>query len=238
MLRTLRTYLGRVMRDIGRKIDADASLRACFARPLALARRVHEQRYRQRGPKVYSLHAPEVACIAKGKAHRPYEFGVKVSLATPLRRCRGGQFVAHVAALPGNPYDGHTLATVLPAITRQNGTSLIRIITDDGYCGHKAPPEQTSCVYTSEQKRGVTAQIKRELGRRPAVEPVIGHLKEDHRMGRNYLAGQVGDAANAVLAAVGYNFRLLLVWLAGLRWLICTFVRSADTSASDTRCTT
>ena len=136
--------------------------------------------------------------------------GVKVSLATPLRRCRGGQFVAHVAALPGNPYDGHTLATVLPAITRQNGTSLIHIITDDGYCGHKAPPGQASCVYPSGQKRGVTAQIKRELGRRPAVEPVIGHLKEDHRMGRNYLAGQVGDAANAVLAAVGYNFRLLL----------------------------
>jgi IS5 family transposase len=97
-LRTLRTYLGRVMRDIGRKIGGDASLRARFAQPLALARRVHKQRYRQRGPKVYSLHAPEVECIAKGKAHRPYEFGVKVSVATPLRRCRGGQFVAHLAA--------------------------------------------------------------------------------------------------------------------------------------------
>jgi transposase, IS5 family len=237
-LRSLRTYLGRVMRDIGRKIDADASLRAHFAEPLALGRRVHEQRYRQRGPKVYSLHAPEVECIAKGKAHRPYEFGVKLSIATPLRRCRGGQFVAHVAALPGNPYDGHTLATVLPAITRQNGTALIRVITDDGYRGHNAPPTQGAGVTTSGQKRGVTAQIKRELGRRPAVEPVIGHLKEDHRMGRNHLAGRVGDAANAVLAAVGYNFSLLLAWLARLGWLLRVLVRSAGTAAPNACCVT
>jgi IS5 family transposase len=237
-LRTLRTYLGRVMRDIGRKIGADASLRERFAQPLALAHRMHAQRYRQRGPKVYSLHAPEVECIAKGKAHRPYEFGVKVSITTPLRRCRGGQFVAHVAALPGNPYDGHTLATVLPAIICQNGTSLIRVITDDGYRGHKAPPTQAPCVYTSSQKRGVTAQIKRELRRRPAVEPVIGHLKADHRMGRNYLAGQAGDAANALLAAVGYNFRLLLVWLAGLGGLLRTLIRNPSTDTPNARCAT
>jgi len=234
-LRTLRTYLGRVMRDIGRKIGADTSLRKRFAQPLALARRVHKQRFRQRGPKVYSLHAPEVECIAKGKAHQPYEFGVKVSVATPLHRCRGGQFVVHVAALPGNPYDGHTLATVLPAISQQIGTALIRVITDAGYRGHNAPPMQASCVYTSAQKRGVSAQIKRELRRRPAVEPVIGHLEEDHRMGRNYLAGRAGDAANAVLAAVGYNFRLLLVWLAGLGQLLPTPVRSAGTAAPNAR---
>ena len=189
----------------------------------------------QRGPKVYSLHAPEVECIAKGKAHRPYEFGVKVSVATPLHRCRGGQFVVHVAALPGNPYDGHTLAMVLPAIRQQLGTALTRVITDAGYRGHNAPPAQASCVYTSGQKRGVTPQIKRELRRRPAVEPVIGHLKEDHRMGRNYLAGHAGDAANAVLAAVGYNFRLLLVWLAGLGGLLLALVRNAGTAAPHAR---
>jgi IS5 family transposase len=215
-LKRLRTYLGRVSRDIGRKIAGDAGLKEIFAQPLRLARRVHEQRQRQRGAKVYSLHAPEVECIGKGKAHRPYEFGVKVSVATPLQRCRGGQFVAHVAALPGNPYDGHTLAKVIPAITRQIGTSLTRVIADAGYRGHKAPHTKGLRIYTSGQKRGVTEQIKRELRRRAAVEPVIGHLKEEHRMGRNYLAGQAGDATNAVLAAVGYNFRLLLVWLAGL----------------------
>jgi len=122
--------------------------------------------------------------------------------------------VAHVVALPGNPYDGHTLATVVPAITRQIGASLTRVIADARYRGHKAPRIKGLRVYTFGQQRGVTDQIKQELRRRAAVEPVIGHLKDEHRMGRNYLAGQAGDAANAGLAAAGYNFRLLLAWLA------------------------
>jgi IS5 family transposase len=219
-LRRLRTQLGRVVRDIGRKIADDAALHEIFALPLALARRVREQRQRQRGRKVYSLHAPEVECIGKGKAHRPYEFGVKISVATPLRRCRGGQFVAHIAAVPGNPYDGHTLATIIPAITRQIGVSLRHIIADAGYRGHNAPRQAGLSVFTAGQKRGVTEQIRRELRRRPAIEPTIGHLKSDHRMDRNHLAGRAGDAANAVLAAAGYNFRLLLAWLAALLCLI------------------
>ena len=99
---------------------------------LSLARRVKDQRQRERGRKVYSLHAPEVECIGKGKAHKPYEFGVKVSVATPLHRCRGGQFVAHVKALPGNPYDGHTLATIIPAIEACVGAELDRIVVDAG----------------------------------------------------------------------------------------------------------
>src|SRR5215475_8091884 len=109
-LKTLRTYLGRIIRDIARKIGASAALlsESALLRMLALARRVLEQKQHQRGPKVYSLHAPEVECIGKGKAHRPYEFGVKVSVATPLAHAKGGQFVTHVKALPGNPYDGHT----------------------------------------------------------------------------------------------------------------------------------
>jgi IS5 family transposase len=111
--------------------------------------------------------------------------------------------VAHVAALPGNPYDGHTLATVVPAIAQQIGASLTKLITDAGYRGHTSPQVKGLRVYTSGQKRGVTDQIKRELRRRPAVEPVIGHLKEEHRLGRNYLAGKAGDATNAILAAVG-----------------------------------
>ena len=180
---------------------------------MSLARRVRDQERRQRGPKVYSLHAPEVECIGKGKAHRPYEFGVKVSVATPLHRCKGGQFVAHVTALPGNPYDGHTLATVIPAMEAMVGNTIERAITDAGYRGHNAPPDYKFKVYTAGQKRRVTPQIKREMKRRSAVEPVIGHLKAEHRMGRNHLAHGAGDAINAVLAAVGYNFRLLLNWL-------------------------
>jgi len=212
-LRKLKTYLGRVIRDIARKIEGDPSLEAKFAWLLSLARRVRAQERGQRGPKIYSLHAPEVECIGKGKPHKPYEFGVKVSVATTLKHSKGGQFVTHVQALPGNPYDGHTLAEVIPAIEQLIGNTIERLHTDAGYRGHNAPPEYKFKIYTAKQKRRVTPQIKREMKRRSAVEPVIGHLKEEHRMGRNYLAHRHGDCNNAILAAAGYNFRRLIRWL-------------------------
>jgi hypothetical protein len=121
--------------------------------------------------------------------------------AHQFKRATGGQFVAHVAALPGNPYDGHTLASIIPAMQALVGNVLDRVIADAGYRGHNAPPEHRFRVYTAGQKRRITTQIKREFKRRAAVEPVIGHLKEDHRLGRNYLAHASGDAINAVLAA-------------------------------------
>jgi IS5 family transposase len=179
-LRRLRTLLGRVIRDIRRKTTGRDELREAFVRPLHLAERVLAQDRRQRGRKVYSLHAPEVECIGKGKAHKPYEFGVKVSVATPVTHPTGGQFVVHVAALPGNPYDGHTLATVIPAIETLLGNTLDRVIADAGYRGHNAPPEYRFKVYTAGQKRRVTDQIKRQFKRRAAVEPVIGHFKDAH----------------------------------------------------------
>jgi len=214
-LRTLRTYLGRVIRDVARKREGNVHLlhEIALNRMLALARRVLDQKQRQRGPKVYSLHAPEVECIGKGKAHRPYEFGVKVSVATTQAHAKGGQFVTHVKALPGNPYDGHTLATVIPEMEALIGNTIERLLADKGYRGHNAPPDYKFRVFTSGQKRRMTPKIKRELRRRSAVEPVIGHLKSEHRMGRNYLWHRHGDAANAVLAAVGYNFRRLIRWL-------------------------
>ena len=212
-LRKLRTYLGRVIRDIARKIEGDHWLETKFARLLNLARRVRDQERGQRGPKVYSLHAPEVECIGKGKPHKPYEFGVKVSVATTLKHSKGGQFVTHVQALPGNPYDGHTLARIIPAIEQLLGTNIERAHVDAGYRGHNAPPDYQFKVYTSKQKRRLTPQIEREMRRRSAVEPGIGHLKAEHRMDRNYLAHRHGDANNAILAAVGYNFRRLIRWL-------------------------
>src|SRR5215212_9982450 len=227
-LRSIRTMLGRVIRDITRKIVGRPELADVFALPLSRARRVKDQRQRQRGRKLYSLHAPEVECIGKGKAHKPYEFGVKVSVATPLNRCRGGQFVAHVKALPGNPYDGHTLAAVLPDIESTIGTGLERIVTDAGYKGHNAPKHQRFKVYVAGQKRGLTAAIKRAFRRLSAVEPTIGHLKNEHRMGRNHLAGRAGDAANAVLAAVGYNFGLLLRWLALLLRIVLAVLAASS----------
>ena len=148
---------------------------------------MRDQKQHQRGPKVYSLHAPEVECIGKGKAHRPYEFGVKVSVATTIGHAKGGQFVTHVKAMPGKPYDGHTLAIVIPEMEALIGNTIERIVADKGYRGHNAPPDYKFRVFIAGQKRRVTPKIKREMRRRSAVEPVIGHLKAEHRMGRNYL---------------------------------------------------
>ena len=210
-LKFLRTRLGRLMRDIRRKTKDDDTLKEIFAMPLSRADQVCRQRQQQRGWKLYSLHAPEVECIGKGKAHRPYEFGVKVSIATTNARSPGGQFVVHAKALPGNPYDGHTLAEVLQETQALTGAEIERVYVDKGYRGHHAP--YPFRAYRSGQKRGVHGVIKKELRRRSAIEAVIGHLKTDGHLGRNFLKGRHGDHANAVLTATGHNFRLILKWL-------------------------
>jgi len=209
-LKFLRTRLGRIIRDIRRKIEGNTALEDRFGPLLDLALRVRYQEQRQRGPKVYSLHAPEVECIGRGKARAPYEFGCKVSIATPVTAPKGGQFVLHAKALHGNPYDGHTLGPVIADLEKLTGVTVRRIHGDKGYRGHNYPNRFK--VWISGQVRRVTKAIRREMRRRAAIEPVIGHLKEDHRMGRNYLTGRDGDRINAVLAAAGYNFRLLLRW--------------------------
>ena len=207
----LRTRLGRLTRDIQGKIEGDGALQEIFALPLARARQIRSQKQRQRGWKLYSWHAPETECIGKGKAAKPYEFGVKVSLTTTNRRCKGGQFILHAKALPGNPYDGHTLREVLEETQELTGREIERVYVDKGYRGHDAPKPLR--VFKSGQKRGVHGQIKRELRRRSAIEAVIGHCKEDGHLGRNHLKGRRGDQVNAIMSAVGYNLRLILKWL-------------------------
>lgn len=210
-LKFLRTRLGRVIRDIRRKIDGNARLEERFAGLLGLAVKVRHQDHRQRGPKVYSLHAPEVECIGKGKARAPYEFGCKVSVATPVTQPKGGQFVLHAKALHGNPFDGHTLAAAIAETEKITGVAAGRIHVDKGYRGHNHPDRFK--VWISGQVRRVTKTLRREMKRRAAIEPMIGHIKLDHRMDRNYLKGRAGDRSNAVLAAAGYNFSLLIRWL-------------------------
>jgi len=206
-LKFLRTRLGRVIRDIRRKIDGKPELQSRFGPLLDLALRVRFQDHRQRGPKVYALHAPEVECIGKGKARAPYEFGCKVSIATPATQPKGGQFVLHAQALHGNP-------PVVAALEALTGVETRRIHVDKGYRGHAH--KHKFRVWISGRARGLTRTIRREMRRRAAVEPVIGHVKAEHRLGRNYLKGRGGDRINAVLAAAGYNFSLLLRWLARL----------------------
>jgi len=226
-LKFLRTRLGRVIRDIRRKIDGNPTLQSRCGPLLDLALRVRFQDHRQRGPKVYALHAPEVECIGKGKARAPYEFGCKVSIATSATAPKGGQFVLHAKALHGNPFDGHTLGPVVADLERLTGVETRRIHVDKGYRGHNHPHKFR--VWISGQVRRVTGTIRREMRRRAAVEPVIGHLKAEHRMGRNHLKGRDGDRINAVLAAAGYNFGLLLRWLAELlRALIQTLVQTVE----------
>jgi transposase, IS5 family len=210
-LRILRTRLGRLIRDLRRKIAGQADLEAVFEWPLTKANQIRSQQQRQRGWKLCSFHAPEVECIGKGKASAPYEFGVKVSIVTTNARAPGGQFVLHAKALPGNPYDGHTLAPIIADTQTLTGCAIERAYVDKGYRGHHTP--QPHRVFISGQRRGVLGRIKRELRRRSAIEPVIGHMKTDGHLGRCYLKGRAGDAANAILSAVGYNLRLVLAWL-------------------------
>jgi IS5 family transposase len=234
-LRRLNTCLRRIFRDIDCKLKQAPALEPICRPMLLLAQRVHDQQRGQCGPKVYSLHAPEVECIGKRKAHKPYEFAVKVSIATTVAPSRGGQFVLAAKALPGSPYDGHTLSTVIPHVGQIVGNEVKRIIADKGYRGHGAPAPYNMRVFVSGQRRGVTNAIKRELKRRSAVEPVIDHLKSDHRMDRNFLIGTEGHAANAVLAAIGYNFARLLAWLRALWRALITVLASVLFHPTPTR---
>jgi len=204
-LKRLKTYLGRVHRDVARKVAAaaDPALERRFAPLLGLVRRLLVQE-RSSKDKLYSLHAPEVVCLAKGKAHKPYEFGAKIALAVTNRE----GLVLATKALAGNPYDGHTLAETIERVTAIAGVEPSRIYADRGYRGHDYPHKER--VFLSGQRRGLTPTIRRELRRRSAIEPMIGHMKNDGRLDRNYLLGAAGDAINALLAAAGHNLRLIL----------------------------
>ena len=200
--RKLRTILGRVIRDIERKSGGQVGLE--LAELLVRAKRIHAQQ-RHDKKKLYSVHAPEVECISKGKAHKRYEFGVKVSVATTSR---GGWHVGAMSC-PGNPYDGHTLGSALQQVGRILGRDPEHAFVDQGYRGHGcAGPTE---VHVDKKKRGRTARsLWKWMKRRAAVEPGIGHLKSEHRMDRNRLHGTQGDMINALMSAAGMNFRKLL----------------------------
>jgi IS5 family transposase len=129
-LRILRTRLGRLIRDIRRKIAGRQDIEAVLEAPLSRASQIGSQQQRQRGWKLYSFHAPEVECIGKGKASAPYEFGVKASVVTTNARAPGGQFVLHAKSLPGNPYDGHTLRNVIEDTQKLTGCEIERTYVD------------------------------------------------------------------------------------------------------------
>jgi IS5 family transposase len=164
----------------------------------------------------YALHAPEVECLAKGKARKPYEFGVKVSITTTHKE----GLVVGMRSMPGNPYDGHTLAEALEqAAILCDATPEVAIV-DRGYKGVAVDGVK---IYHPGLRRGITRGLRAMIRRRSAIEPAIGHMKTDGKLGRNWLKGALGDAMHAVLCGAGHNLRMILRKLR----LLCVFVLAA-----------
>ena len=197
--RKLRRYLGCVLRNLERYAGP---WRASQRRLLHLARRIFEQQRSDTG-KVYSVHAPEVACIAKGKAQRRYEFGCKVQVVTTVHQ----PWIVGIDAVAGNPYDGTTLKPALAQVQTLTQVAPEEVFVDRGFRGQAHhPPDVT--VYIS-GRRNLSQSLKKLLRRRAAIEPVIGHTKHDHGMARNHLLGTVGDRINAMLSGCAWNLRKL-----------------------------
>jgi len=200
-VKKLSTYLGRVIRDIQRKCpEPDLEL----ARLLEIASRIHSQKRNDKN-KVYSVHEPDVECIAKGKAHKKYEFGCKVSMVSTSK----DNWIIGIQALHGNPFDGHTLGDAIAQAERLCGFHPEEAFCDKGYRGYEKIPG-TMVHLADRKKSSMKPSCWKWFKRRNAIEPLFGHLKADHRMDRNYLSGREGDKINAILAACGFNLRKLI----------------------------
>ena len=225
-----RTIVGRLQREIERKASAiGVAVRQALGEILNKALRMVGQSGQRKAadgqPKLYAWHAPEVDCISKGKAKTPYEFGVKVGIASTLK----GNLIVGARAFHGNPYDGHTLREQLEqaAILMQDSAAKpATAFVDLGYRGVDAENPDVHIVHRGKAKR-ISEQDRRLLKRRQAIEPIIGHLKADHRMDRCHLKGETGDRLHAVLCAAGYNIKWLLRMIAkkGMAFLRRLYLR-------------
>ena len=205
----LKTYLGRVYRDIKRQVTENKFLEGIFNSTLKIIEGVLTQKKDSKN-KIYSIHEPTVECISKGKAHKKYEFGCKASIV--LTHKEG--LALGTEALHGNPYDGHTLNNVLEKAKSISGITVNQAYVDKGYKGHGV---KNGKVFISGQRKGVTRWIKSQIKRRQAIEPHIGHMKSDGKLGRNFLKGILGDKLNALLCGIGHNLRLILRHLCQLK---------------------
>lgn len=201
-IRRLRTWLGRVIRDVQRKAG---QITGALKTKIEIAQRLYEQR-RDSKNKLYALHAPEVECIAKGKARTPYEFGVKTSVAVTAKE----GLVVGMRSMPGNPYDGHTVDSQIEQIGVLTGTTPRMALVDRGYRGVEASAGTRLLV---SHTRRLPKHLKKLLKRRQVVEPMIGHMKTDGLLNRNWLKGALGDAMHAVLCGAGHNLRMILAHL-------------------------
>jgi IS5 family transposase len=222
-----RTILGIVIRDVRRRLlvtaaAGNASALASLSMWLERAERIRSQQRHDKN-KLYALHAPEVGCIAKGKARKPYEFGVKVSVAITHKQ----GLVVGARSFPGNPWDGHTLAEQIEQSTilleEHWGQTQAEVVVDLGYRGKEVDAGNPGVEIVHRGRYKTMAKHERKvLKRRQAVEPAIGHLKANYRMNRCWLAGATGDALHVLCCAVGYNLRwpMRAVVRLGLRGLL------------------
>ena len=210
MAKQVRNYLGRVTRDIERGIANLPERADVFREHLAKARKIHAQAGNPKEPdKIYSWHAPEVECIAKGKAHKKYEFGCKTSLASTNK----SNFIVAASAHHGRPYDGHLLGRIIAQVVRLTRIKPSEVHIDLGFRGHGIEDQDIDIVL-ARQKHGVTAAKRKRQKRRNAIEPIIGHCKNDRKVGpRNWLKGTLGDCINAIAMAIGFNLRKILKWI-------------------------
>jgi len=203
--RKLQVFLGRVIRDVRRKQTQPASR---LVNMLDIAQRIHTQR-RHDPSKCYSVHAPEVACIAKGKLNQKYEFGCKVVVTTTTHT----NWIVGIQAHPGNPYDGTTLTPALTQVELLTGVKPEQALVDQGFRGEQHHPPGVKVLIVRATAK-VTATVKALFKRRSAIEPIIGHTKHDHGLCRNHLHGSVGDKMNALLVGCGFNLAKLLHFFA------------------------
>jgi IS5 family transposase len=208
-----RTILGIVIREVQRKlgmpeftVDHPKAL-SDLMMWLERAERIRTQQRNDKN-KLYALHAPEVECIGKGKARKPYEFGVKSAVVVSHKH----GLMLGARTFPGNPYDGHILSAVLEQatnLTQDLSVTISEVIADLGFRGVDADNPGKHIIHRGWYKT-MSPQQKAWLRRRQAVEPAIGHLKSDHRMDRCWLQGALGDALHTISCAAGYNLRWLL----------------------------
>lgn len=202
--RKLKTYLGRVMRDINRKLQNNSEQKMYFEPLLQMAQRLLEQEKNSKN-KLYSLHSPETYCVCKGKRRTPYEYGQKVSLVITHKQ----GLVTAAETLMTNVHDSKSLAGALLKSEQITGEKVRKGFVDRGYRGHNVPDSETK-IYISGQRKNMTKRLKKELKRRAAIEPHIGHMKNDGKLRRNFLKYEIGCRMNSVLCAIGHNLRFLM----------------------------
>ncbi|MEW8026704.1 MAG: IS5 family transposase, partial [Candidatus Thiodiazotropha endolucinida] len=221
-LKRLRTIAGALMRELRRKLPPYC-LFEHYQKDFLLFERVLNQQPKDKN-KIYSLHEPQVYCIAKGKDHKQYEYGNKVSIASTAK----GNLVIGVVSHERNIHDGHTLPEVLAHIERSRGKPVKRAVVDRGYRGRNKVNGVEIILPKKALKKDSRYQRdkkRKQCRRRAAIEPIIGHLKSDYRLSRNFLKGVMGDELNVLMAATAWNLRQWLIdfFRPLFMWLILLF---------------